>query len=317
MRPRAGDYRACRAVSYLVEPRCDNLVLCTRLDDGRGYILAVLERTAHAELRVALDASTTVSVRDGELQLRARNGIRLVSDGAIGVVWVVDPSAGGRRHMAGQVAVAARRARAYRCQPRPLGREPGRRHARSRAAARAICAALNAPLAALPGVTPLEAYCCGAPWSPVRHMTAMIVDPAEAATPFREQIRAQLTAMREPLVLVGVLASDHGPSHTYAQYAQRACTDLGIAFQLHHTPRLGAEAAIRRVNDDPSVHGLMVYYPIFGTEQDVYLRDVVAPSKDIEGLHPIWSRLLYEIGASWMPGKPRKRMPTRARRSRS
>jgi hypothetical protein len=83
---RAGDYRACRAVSCLVEPRCDDLVLCTRLDDGRGYILAVLERTARAELRVALDASTTLSVRDGELQLRARNGIRLVSDGAIGVV---------------------------------------------------------------------------------------------------------------------------------------------------------------------------------------------------------------------------------------
>jgi methylenetetrahydrofolate dehydrogenase (NADP+)/methenyltetrahydrofolate cyclohydrolase len=136
-------------------------------------------------------------------------------------------------------------------------------------------------------------------------MTAMI-DPAEAATPFREQIRAQLAAMREPLVLVGVLASDHGPSHTYAQYAQRACTDLGIAFQLHHTPRLSAEAAIRRVNDDPAVHGLMVYYPIFGTEQDVYLRDVVVPSKDIEGLHPIWSRHLYENRRFLDAGKTKK-----------
>jgi hypothetical protein len=83
---RAGEYRACRAVSCLVEPRCDDLVLCTRLDDGRCYILAVLERSARAELCVALDASTTLSVRDGELQLRARNGIRLVSDGAVGVV---------------------------------------------------------------------------------------------------------------------------------------------------------------------------------------------------------------------------------------
>jgi hypothetical protein len=83
---RAGDYRACRAVSCLVEPRCEDLVLCTRLDDGRCYILAVLERPRSAELRVALDASTTLSVRDGELQVHARTGIRLVSDGAIGAV---------------------------------------------------------------------------------------------------------------------------------------------------------------------------------------------------------------------------------------
>jgi 5,10-methylene-tetrahydrofolate dehydrogenase/methenyl tetrahydrofolate cyclohydrolase len=124
-------------------------------------------------------------------------------------------------------------------------------------------------------------------------MTVMI-DPAEAAAPFREQIRQQLAAMREPLVLVGILASDHGPSHTYAQYAQRACSDLGITFQLRRTARLDAEATIRRANADPTLHGLMVYYPIFGTEQDVYLRDVVDPAKDIEGLHSSWSRHLYE-----------------------
>jgi methylenetetrahydrofolate dehydrogenase (NADP+) / methenyltetrahydrofolate cyclohydrolase len=122
----------------------------------------------------------------------------------------------------------------------------------------------------------------------------VLIDPAEAAATFRTQIRAQLSAMREPLVLVGVLASDHGPSHTYAQYAQRACAELGIHFQLRHTPRLDAEAAIRAANADPAVHGMMVYYPIFGTEQDAYLRDVVEPTKDIEGLHSTWSRHLYE-----------------------
>jgi 5,10-methylene-tetrahydrofolate dehydrogenase/methenyl tetrahydrofolate cyclohydrolase len=122
----------------------------------------------------------------------------------------------------------------------------------------------------------------------------VLIDPAAAAATFREQIREQLAAMRGPLALVGILASDHGPSHTYAQYAQRACTDLGISFQLRHTQRLVTEATIRAANADPTVHGMMVYYPIFGTEQDVYLRDVVDPLKDIEGLHSTWSRYLYE-----------------------
>lgn len=120
------------------------------------------------------------------------------------------------------------------------------------------------------------------------------IDPAAVAQRFREEIRAQLQAAREPLHLVGILAGDHSPSLTYALYAQRACSELGIGFELRRYPRLGAEAAIRSANADPEVHGIIVYYPIFGTEQDVYLRELVTPDKDIEGLHSTWARHLYE-----------------------
>ncbi|MET0386158.1 MAG: tetrahydrofolate dehydrogenase/cyclohydrolase catalytic domain-containing protein, partial [Polyangiales bacterium] len=92
------------------------------------------------------------------------------------------------------------------------------------------------------------------------------IDPAEVAARYREEIRAQLQAASTPLRLVGLLASDHGPSHTYATYAERACKELGIAFELRQRPRLQAEAAIREVNADPQVHGIMIYYPIFGGE---------------------------------------------------
>jgi methylenetetrahydrofolate dehydrogenase (NADP+)/methenyltetrahydrofolate cyclohydrolase len=120
------------------------------------------------------------------------------------------------------------------------------------------------------------------------------IDPATVAQRFREEIRAQLQAAREPLHLVGILAGDHAPSLTYALYAQRACSELGIGFELRRYPRLGAENAIRSANADPEVHGIIVYYPIFGTEQDVYLRELVEPGKDIEGLHSTWARHLYE-----------------------
>ena len=125
----------------------------------------------------------------------------------------------------------------------------------------------------------------------------VVIDPGEVAERFREEIRAQLAqlaATKTPLRLVGILAGDHGPSGTYALYAQRACTDLGIEFELRRQPRLAAEAAIRRANADDSVHGIMIYYPIFGTEHDAYLRDLVEPEKDIEGLHSTWARALYE-----------------------
>lgn len=120
------------------------------------------------------------------------------------------------------------------------------------------------------------------------------IDPAAVAATYREELRAQLAQETEPLALVGILGGDHAPSNTYALYAQRACTELGVRFDLRRFPRLGVDAAIRAANADPAVYGIMVYYPIFGTEQDVYLREIVDPSKDIEGLHSSWARKLYE-----------------------
>jgi 5,10-methylene-tetrahydrofolate dehydrogenase/methenyl tetrahydrofolate cyclohydrolase len=121
-----------------------------------------------------------------------------------------------------------------------------------------------------------------------------ILDPADVAARFREEIRAQLDEAGGPLQLVGVLAGDHGPSRTYASYAERACADLGVGFELRHVERLLAERAIREANADPGVHGVIVYYPVFGSGHDVYLRELVDPAKDVEGMHSTWARALYE-----------------------
>ncbi|HEY3593225.1 MAG TPA: bifunctional methylenetetrahydrofolate dehydrogenase/methenyltetrahydrofolate cyclohydrolase [Polyangiaceae bacterium] len=120
------------------------------------------------------------------------------------------------------------------------------------------------------------------------------LDPSQVASLFRDELRAAVAAIAEPLTLVGFLASDHGPSRTYADYTEKACRDVGVRFDLRTVHRLEAEDAIAQANHDPNVHGLIVYYPIFGTEQDGYLRDWVDPSKDIEGLHSFWARCLYE-----------------------
>jgi methylenetetrahydrofolate dehydrogenase (NADP+)/methenyltetrahydrofolate cyclohydrolase len=122
----------------------------------------------------------------------------------------------------------------------------------------------------------------------------LVIDPADVATGFRDQLRDQLAAEPEPLSLVGVLSGDHAPSKTYASYAERACRELGIRFELRHVARLNVEATLHDCNSDPRVDGVMVYYPIFGTEQDNYLRDSIDPGKDIEGLHSTWARRLYE-----------------------
>jgi methylenetetrahydrofolate dehydrogenase (NADP+)/methenyltetrahydrofolate cyclohydrolase len=121
-----------------------------------------------------------------------------------------------------------------------------------------------------------------------------VLDPAEIAETFRDQIRTEVSALAEPLLLAGVIAADHGPSVTYAEYTARACADVGVHFELRRASRLDIEATVRAANADPRVHGIMIYYPIFGTGQDGYLRETIDAGKDVEGLRRSWAQFLYE-----------------------
>lgn len=122
----------------------------------------------------------------------------------------------------------------------------------------------------------------------------MLVLPKIVAERFRTEIKQEVRALSTSLKVVGFLAGDYGPSLTYAEYTKMACEDLGISYELRTCGRLELEQEIIKANEDPSVHGIMVYYPIFGNEQDRYLKDVVDYRKDIEGLHSFWIRKLYE-----------------------
>jgi methylenetetrahydrofolate dehydrogenase (NADP+)/methenyltetrahydrofolate cyclohydrolase len=119
------------------------------------------------------------------------------------------------------------------------------------------------------------------------------IDPGEVARKYRSELRAQLAELSQPLTLVGFLSTDAAPSRAYAEYTRAGCADVGIRFDLREVDRLGLENAIEAANADPAVHGIMAYYPIFGLDRDRYLKDLVDPGKDVEGLTSHWAHKLY------------------------
>lgn len=125
-------------------------------------------------------------------------------------------------------------------------------------------------------------------------MTARVLDPAALAGEFREQIRADVAAIPEPVTVAGFLVDDHGPSRTYADYTRRGCESVGIRFDLRMLRPADVESAVRDAGGDDRVHGIFVYYPVRGPEPDRWIRELVDPRKDVEGLHSFWSRCLYE-----------------------
>ena len=120
-----------------------------------------------------------------------------------------------------------------------------------------------------------------------------IIDPGDVAKNFRAEIKQSIAQLKKPLKVAGFLSTESSPSVTYANYTKIGCDDVGIEFNLHHENRLALEKKLDEANNDPNVHGIFVYYPIFGTDQDRYIKDLVDHRKDIEGMNSFWVRNLY------------------------
>lgn len=124
-------------------------------------------------------------------------------------------------------------------------------------------------------------------------MSGVLVSADEIAKPFRDSVRAAVASLGRPVTLRGILASERRASGVYADYTAKGCADVGIRFDLVNVSRHEVEDAIGAANDDPSVHGVIVYYPVFGGERDRTIQDVIAPEKDVEGLNSRWAYMLY------------------------
>ena len=124
-------------------------------------------------------------------------------------------------------------------------------------------------------------------------MSGVLVSADEIAKPFRDAVREAVKALGVPVKLRGILASERRASGVYAEYTARGCEDVGISFELVKCEPLEVEEAIARANAEKGVHGIMVYYPVFGGERDRTLQDVVSSEKDVEGLNSRWAHMLY------------------------
>lgn len=131
------------------------------------------------------------------------------------------------------------------------------------------------------------------------------VNAEGVAKQFREEIQQKVAALKQvgkntPL-LVGILANTDPAAKQYAEWTGRACENDGLRYELRvvNDPT-DVESELRKANDDPAVHGIIVYYPIFGMQetfsgasQDDYIRDTISYKCDVEGLCHLYRTNLY------------------------
>ena len=91
--------------------------------------------------------------------------------------------------------------------------------------------------------------------------------------------------------LAVVLVGDYAPSQIYVRSKRRAADEVGIAARDFLYPngctREELLGTLQRINDDPSIHGVLLQLPLpQGLDEDEAIA-AIDPAKDVDGLHPV------------------------------
>eukprot|EP01135_Chromosphaera_perkinsii_P005916 Nk52_evm2s372 gene=Nk52_evmTU2s372 len=124
-------------------------------------------------------------------------------------------------------------------------------------------------------------------------MHCKVIPAADVAVQFREQLKDFIKEKGIKPKLVGFLANEDPAAKKYADWTKRTCEETGVDFEMRAVDRNQLEIEIEEANKDKSVHGMMVYYPVFGNKQDLYLQNCVSEHKDVEGLGHVARKNMY------------------------
>ncbi|KAI1612139.1 methylenetetrahydrofolate dehydrogenase [Exophiala viscosa] len=111
-----------------------------------------------------------------------------------------------------------------------------------------------------------------------------VILAANIAKGVLSEVQTGLSKLGRKPHLLGILANADPASKVYADWTERTCKENGFDYTLKVVEKDDAEETIIAGNNDASVDGIMVYYPIFHNRQDQYLQQIVDVSKDVEGL---------------------------------
>ncbi|CAH0246403.1 bifunctional methylenetetrahydrofolate dehydrogenase/methenyltetrahydrofolate cyclohydrolase FolD [Peribacillus simplex] len=125
-------------------------------------------------------------------------------------------------------------------------------------------------------------------------MSAQIINGKEIAESVRQEISKEVQQLRKKNIVPGlavILVGDNQASQTYVRHKQKACEDLGMHSVLIKKPaELSQEELIQSIaelNQDDSIHGILVQLPLPGHIQEKAIIEAISPEKDVDGFHPI------------------------------
>ncbi|OIN60551.1 bifunctional 5,10-methylenetetrahydrofolate dehydrogenase/5,10-methenyltetrahydrofolate cyclohydrolase [Arsenicibacter rosenii] len=122
-----------------------------------------------------------------------------------------------------------------------------------------------------------------------------LLDGKFLSAQIKQEIAAEVAAIREAggkiPHLVAILVGTLGRSETYVASKMKSCEEVGMKSTLIRFDDSVTEDelldAVRKVNDDPDMDGLIVQLPLPDHISADKVMETIAPAKDVDGFHPI------------------------------
>ena len=126
-------------------------------------------------------------------------------------------------------------------------------------------------------------------------MTAQVISGTEIAKQIRQELKQEITELKEKHNLVPglatVLVSEDPASQSYVGSKVKTCQALGVYSKRHDLPVNTREeellTLIGELNRDPKIHGILVQLPLPKHINETRVLYAIDPKKDVDGLHPV------------------------------
>ena len=123
-------------------------------------------------------------------------------------------------------------------------------------------------------------------------MTAQLIDGNALSRQLRTEITARARTLKARGITPGlavVLVGDNPASQVYVRNKVKACEDSGLHSVLEQYDTHMSEAAllarVEALNNDPTIHGILVQLPLPGHIDAQKVIEAISPAKDVDGFH--------------------------------
>ncbi|MDR2299327.1 MAG: bifunctional methylenetetrahydrofolate dehydrogenase/methenyltetrahydrofolate cyclohydrolase FolD [Comamonas sp.] len=123
-------------------------------------------------------------------------------------------------------------------------------------------------------------------------MTAQIIDGKALSEQLRKEVAARAAVLKAKGVTPGlavILVGDNQASQVYVRNKVKACEDVGFhsVLEKYDASMTEAEllARVEALNNDPSIHGILVQLPLPKHIDDHKVIETISPAKDVDGFH--------------------------------
>ena len=143
-------------------------------------------------------------------------------------------------------------------------------------------------------------------------MTAQIISGTEIAKEIREELKQEITELKEKhnVVpgLVTVLVGADPASQVYVGAKEKTSQELGIYSERHDLPAETTQeellALIDKLNKDSKINGILVQLPLPKHLNEGQVLYAIDPKKDVDGFHPVNVGKLMIGEPDYMPCTP-------------